>query len=517
MNTKKYVIIICLMLMLTTIPFSLADNNTNNIETTWMQTYGRFYNEELGVSVQQTDDGGFIAVGSISKSLFDIRGNKDVWLMKFDETGSIIWNKTFGGRNHDEGNHVQQTNDGGFIITGDTESYGNGKNDVWLIKTDENGEKLWDITFGKSGFDSGKEVIQTIDGGYAIVGWGNQSGGGLGNVLVIKVDSDGNKIWDRSFGDKGHNYGDGIRQTNDGGFIIIGSSWIPDESNSYDMWLIKIDKNGNMMWDKKFGGTYSDHGWSIDLTVDGDFIILGKTNFGSSGDIWLIKTDEKGNKIWDKTFAGRGSSVHQTSDGGYIIAGSERKNSRFDFSDGLLIKTDSNGVQEWRETFGGNGADIFSSVQQTEDNGYIITGFTGQWKARFGYDLWLLKINSGDYMEGTEKMTDDPGPNDHYIYLKGTLISLSVNRALSIGSNWICLNEGYIRPTFDDDKDDVELIIDGEIQEIEGYAIFINDFKGIFHSRTWLSFPLIRLLTTGNGGQPFIEINGTCSSIEYWT
>ena len=311
MNVKKSVLIICFMLMLTTIPLSQANvhYNTNNTDNTWMQTYGRFFNDEMGISVQQTTDGGFIVVGAKSRSLIDIHGHRDVWLIKLDETGSVIWDKTFGGWGNDVGSSVQQTFDGGYIITGYTESYSNGKKDVWLIKTDENGLKLWDKTFGYGDFDSGSMVRQTSDGGYIMVGDVNTSGGGLGDVLLIKVDTNGEFLWVRSFGGKGHNYAGEIQQTQDEGYIIIGSSWIPDESNSYDMWLIKVDKNGNMMWDKKFNRSESDHGWSIDQTVDGGFIIAGETNHGSEDKVWLLKTDESGNKIWDKTFEGRGFSV----------------------------------------------------------------------------------------------------------------------------------------------------------------------------------------------------------------
>jgi hypothetical protein len=383
------------MLMLTTIPLSQANvqYNTNNTDNTWMQTYGRFFNDEMGSSVQQTDDGGFIVVGAKSRSLIDIHGHRDVWLIKLDETGSEIWDKTFGGWADDVGNSVQQTLDGGYIITGYTESYSNGKKDVWLIKTDENGKKLWDKTFGYSDFDSGSEVKQTSDGGYIIIGKVNTSGGGRGDVWLIKVDTNGELLWERSFGGKGHNYADEIQQTSDEGYIIIGSSWIPGETNDYDMWLIKIDKNGNMIWDKKFHGTESDHGWSIDQTVDGGFIIVGETDHDSEDNVWLLKTDESGDKIWDKIFEGRGYSVQQTNDGGYIIAGAAMNPTKTDFSNGLLIKTDGYGEQEWRKTFGGRKPDFLFSVQLTTDNGYIITGYTIPWSAWFGSNLWLLKTD----------------------------------------------------------------------------------------------------------------------------
>ena len=204
----------------------------------WMQTYGGF-NDDMGISAQQTSDGGYIVVGETSKSIL-IFENSDVWLIKTDDKGNILWDQSFGGSEDDRGSFVMQTNDGGYIITGNTKSYSNGKTDVWLIKTNEDGEKIWDKTFGYSDFDSGSEVKQTSDGGYIIVGDVNTSGGGLGDVWIIKVDSDGNKLWDKSFGGKGHNYGDSIQQTLDGGYIILGTSWIPDETDSYDVWLIKI-------------------------------------------------------------------------------------------------------------------------------------------------------------------------------------------------------------------------------------------------------------------------------------
>jgi hypothetical protein len=383
------------MLMLTTIPLSQANvqYNTNNTDNTWMQTYGRFFNDEMGSSVQQTDDGGFIVVGAKSRSLIDIHGHRDVWLIKLDETGSEIWDKTFGGWADDVGNSVQQTLDGGYIITGYTESYSNGKKDVWLIKTDENGKKLWDKTFGYSDFDSGSEVKQTSDGGYIIIGKVNTSGGGRGDVWLIKVDTNGELLWERSFGGKGHNYADEIQQTSDEGYIIIGSSWIPGETNDYFMWLIKLYKNGNLICYKKFNVTESDHGWSIDQTVDGGFIIVVETDHDSEDNVWLLKTDESGDKIWDKIFEGRGYSVQQTNDGGYIIAGAAMNPTKTDFSNGLLIKTDGYGEQEWRKTFGGRKPDFLFSVQLTTDNGYIITGYTIPWSAWFGSNLWLLKTD----------------------------------------------------------------------------------------------------------------------------
>lgn len=455
MYVKKSVLIICFMLILTIIPISQANihNNTNKMDNTWMKTFGRFFNDEIGVSVQQTNDGGYVVVGAKSMSLFDIHGNRDMWLMKFDETGSIVWDKTYGGLDNDVGSSVQQTLDGGYIITGYTESYSEGKKDVWLVKTDENGDKLWEKTFGYSNFDSGSMVRQTSDGGYIVVGDVNTSGGGLGYVLLIKVDTDGEFLWVRSYGEKGHNYADEILQTQDEGYIIIGSSWVRDETDTYDIWLIKVDKYGDVMWDNKFYRSDSDHGWSIDQTDDGGYIIVGETDHASDEDkVWLLKTDENGNMIWDKIFEGRGFSVKQTLDGGYIIAGATMNPTITDFSNGLLIKTDSNGELEWRKTYGGRKPDFLFSVQQTTDNGYIITGDTNTW---FDSDLWLIKTDSegnapktiiknfeGE-IEKTESKSIDSDDSKKLVHLIGKCYSYGFGGYMHIGRLWWCPNPKY--------------------------------------------------------------------------
>ena len=398
MKNKIIGIFICLMLILTIMPISLSNNVSPIItinDNGWMKTYGRLFNDEMGVSVEQTDDGGFIVVGSKSTSLFGIRSNQDVWLIKLDESGTLMWERSFGGLGDDMGSSVQQTSDGGYIITGETESYSQGKNDVWLIRTDEQGNTLWDKTFGHEDFDSGATVRQTSDDGFILVGWGDQSGGAKGKVLVIKLNHDGNLDWESLFGEIGHNYADDILETSDNSYIVLGSSFIPKEGTGYDVWLIKIDTKGDMIWEKKYDRSKSDHGWSLASTKDGGFIIVGETDHGNDEDkVWVIKTDYNGTLLWDKTFEGRGFSVQQTSDGGFIIAGSTMNPSRFDFSNALLMKIDGNGDLEWRRTFGGVKPDFFFDVQQTLDDGYIATGYSIQLFYWLGSDLIILKTDS---------------------------------------------------------------------------------------------------------------------------
>ena len=256
------------------------------------------------------------------------------------------WTKTFGGSCKDYGTSVQQTDDD-YIISGYTCSYGAGGYDAWLIKTDSQGNTLWDKTFGGSNYDYGSSVQQTSDGGYIITGHTYTSGAAGTDVLLIKTDSQGNKLWDKTFGGFNYNFGRSVQQTTDGGYIVAGTKTV--SGNRY-IWLIKTDSQGNKLWDRTFGGSNGGEGESVQQTSDGGYIITGYTSSSGAGEtnVWLIKTDSQGNKLWDRTFGGSnddiGNSVQQTSDGGYIITGHTYSYSTgAGESDVWLIKTDSNG------------------------------------------------------------------------------------------------------------------------------------------------------------------------------
>ncbi len=317
----------------------------NGIEQ-WHKTFGDTSND-VGYSVQQTSDGGYIIAGyTYSFSA----GNADVYLIKTDANGNQLWYKTFGDTSRDIGNSVQLTPDGGYIITGNTWSFGAGKSDVYLIKTDTNGNQQWYKTFGGLNLDYGESVQPTSDGGYIIAGFTNSYGAGKKDVFLIKTDTYGNQQWYKTFGGINDDYGFAVQQTSDTGYIIVGSTRSFGVSDSTDdVYLIKTNANGNQQWFKTFGGTRWEQGYSVQPTSDKGYIITGYTFSFGNCQVYLIKTDNNGNLKWYKIFKtynkyyhSEGKSVQPTSDGGYIIAG----NTNLNGFDVFLIKTDKNGDVE---------------------------------------------------------------------------------------------------------------------------------------------------------------------------
>ncbi len=353
---------------------------------------------DYGYSVAQTTDGGYIIAG---KTRSYGAGSYDVYLIKTDSIGDTLWTRTYGDTCSDVGSSVVQTTDGGYVIAGRTKSFGVDSSDVYLIKTNSTGDTSWTRTYGGTGNDYGYSVAQTTDGGYIITGSTSSYGAGLSDVYLIKTNSSGDTSWTKAYGGTYRDVGRSVVQTTDGGYIIAGwtcsfGAWLSD------VYLIKTDSIGDTLWTKTYGDSASDYGNSVIQTTDGGYIIAGWAEpFGRAhNDVYLVKTNSVGDTLWTKLhFSGTWSSANsiaQTTDRGYIIAGSVLT---FDWSDNFynddvyLMKTDSIGDTLWTRTYGDTCTDGGCSVAQTTDGGYIIAGYRESYDTG-SYDVYLIKTDT---------------------------------------------------------------------------------------------------------------------------
>jgi hypothetical protein len=203
-----------------------------------------------------------------------------------------VWNGTFGGPGHEVGGPISATGDGGYVLTGMTESYGAGNGDLWLLKVDRDGRKVWDQAFGGGGVDVGESVMETEDGGIVVAGYTTSFGAGGKDAWLLKADADGNEEWDENLGGPDDDAAWSVVETEDGGIVLLGYT---DSYGigKFDVWLLKTDADGVEVWNRTFGGPGDDEGMAVGVARDGGLIIAGRTDsYGVGGrDAWLIKAD----------------------------------------------------------------------------------------------------------------------------------------------------------------------------------------------------------------------------------
>jgi len=359
--------------------------------------------KDKGYSLIQTSDGGYVIAGYTES--FGA-GETDVYVVKLDAHGNLQWTKTIGGENEDVGTSLIQTSDGGYAIAGYTKSFGAGKADVYVVKLDANGNLQWTKTIGGPESDYGESLIQTSDGGYAITGSTTKSfviGGeysSVADVYVVKLDANGNLQWTKTIGGPESDYGESLIQTSDGGYAIAGST-TSFGAGGGDVYLVKLDAHGNLRWTKTIGGPGYEKGYSLIQTSDGGYAIAGyTTSFGAGDyDVYVFKLDANGNLQWTKTIGGpgsdRGYSLIQTSDGGYAIAGFT-----YSFGEGradvYVVNLDANGNLHWTKTIGEEFADEGYSLIQTSDGGYAIAGYTRSFGVKWE-DVYVIKLDKNGH------------------------------------------------------------------------------------------------------------------------
>lgn len=368
----------------------------------WVKHYGDAYNNEYAQSISTTTDGGYIVFGNITTGT----GSNDAWLLKLNSQGDTAWTKIFGGEMSDYSYSGQQTADGGYIFAGSTESWGEGSSNVWLVKTNAAGDELWTKTYGGDSCDVAYSIQQTDDGGYIVTGTCDGYPTSYdGKMLLLKTDLNGNTMWTKTWdavnpviGDVGNN----VRQTSDGGYIIACyADFLGTSGTGID--VMKTDDKGDTLW------TYRDEIWfteSVVETSDGGFIATGFDN----DDMFVFKLSSDGDLLWKRAlgdfrqgYRDFGWCVQKEPGGGCIAAGQYSYNYSNDLGDVWLLKIDSDGDTVWARTYGSNpGLDEAYCVQSTSDGGYIMAGSSETW-SNGGKDLLIIKTDSAGVTTSIEE------------------------------------------------------------------------------------------------------------------
>ncbi|QMU28784.1 T9SS type A sorting domain-containing protein [Adhaeribacter radiodurans] len=413
----------------------------------WDMRYGGSGNESF-TTIIRTVDGGYLSGGYSSSGVSGDKsqasqGKNDYWILKSDKDGKKLWDKRYGGSEDDYLNRIIQTKDSGYLLAGSSLSgkggdkieTSQGDRDYWIIKIDKAGTKEWDKKYGGSGSDELKKVLELSTGEFILAGYSNslvsgdksQASWGGNDYWLVKISSKGEKLWDKRYGGSLNETLTGIVQTANGGFLLGGSSLSGKSGDKSeisrggsDFWLINLDKNGNKLWDKAYGGSGEDEAYSLGQGETSYYFISGQSDSpagldksrDSQGgkDFWFIKVTSSGAKIWDKRFGGtldeelRASL--RTSDGGYLLAGksfsnmsgNKRQDSQGS-SDYWIVKTDKDGQYQWSKTFGGSSAEELRAVLQTNDGGFLLGGKSNSGvsgdrtqPSQGGSDYWLVKV-----------------------------------------------------------------------------------------------------------------------------
>ena len=417
-------------------------NNPLTGEIEWQKTFGGS-NDEIARAIIETSDKGYAIIGYTNSIDGDITDKtvteNDFWLLKLDSNGIIEWQKTYGGSGDDQGRAIIQTSDGGYAITGPSKSAdGDGSNnegqhDHWIVKLDAQGNIQWEKSHGFSGHDHSRSILQTNDGGYFIGGYLDvTASGGLGNETITtkhgvgefwaqKLDANGNLEWRRYFGGTNNDRIFKVLQAHDGNYLLIGSSESEDfdinnGNGSYDVWVVKIDTKGIMLWEKSFGGSGIDSGHAAVKTNDGNYLIAGAaistdgdiSNSNGNSDAWVIKINDSGELLWEKSFGGSGFDAAWAIDSGkgifssFIIAGNS-KSSNGDVTtnngenDFWVLKIDTTGKLLFEKSLGGSGLDFAYGVIETFDQKIVVVGETESTDKditsnKGGKDIWIAKI-----------------------------------------------------------------------------------------------------------------------------
>ncbi|MGZ3898870.1 MAG: T9SS type A sorting domain-containing protein [Bacteroidia bacterium] len=380
-------------------------------QVTFQKVYPTTY-DKTARDILPTSDGGYILTGYVNtSSLTDC----NLYVMKTDNMGNLLWEKSFGGNKPEYSYNILSTSDGNYFIIGYSFSFNAGDMDVYLIKIDPSGNLLWQKTFGGSGNEEGHEIIQTGDGNYAIVGTTNSNTTSQ-DIFLMKIDLAGTQSWIKYYGGSGKEYGNSIKLCSDGGYIITGQTFSSGPKGL--AYLIRTDSNGDTLWTKRYGASLDNEGVAIVANSDGSFTYVERDSSSTSDvDIRVIKTDASGNKLWDKlygsTLKDTPKSICNTSDGGYLVGGMSRSFGWVN-PDMWLLKVNAGGDTLWSRHFGGSDHEHCYKAKEW-DNGYIAAGHSLSYGP--GQKVMFVKMNSSgvvglnEYVASNNEFNVYPNPS----------------------------------------------------------------------------------------------------------
>ena len=339
-----------------------------------------------------TSDGGYLIGGWTNSYNTD---DYDIYLIKLSGKNNIEWSITIGGTEHEAANSIKQTNDGGYVIAGYTNSYGFGSFDVYIVKIDKNGNIEWTRVIGGDKDDRANDIAQTDDGGYLIAGTTYSYGGGYSDIYIIKLNNLGEIMWEKTIGGKGYDGANIIINSNEGGYLVGGytSSY---GSGGEDIYLIKISNLGDLEWTRTIGGNGDENAYDIIQNDDNDYILVGHTTsyIEYEDDFYIVKMDDNGNVKWTKSIGGieheNAISILEVNDGGFIIVGST-----FTYGAGLhdfyVTKINSYAEVEWIKCFGTDKNDKAATIIKTNYDNFLIIGNTET--KNYDKDILIIQID----------------------------------------------------------------------------------------------------------------------------
>lgn len=360
----------------------------------FQKTYGGRFADLMGYSLAATSDKGFLFTGS-GKSV-NGAANANILLIRTNNSGDTLWTRSFGGAYADDGYYAMETADSGYLVGGDTYSFGAGRSDAYVLRTDKKGKLLWSKTYGGAGSEDITGAIQTADGGFLLLGSTSSYGAGDFDIYLLRINASGDTLWTKTIGGPKADFGLCLRVTADKGFIISGYTQSFGAGED-DALLLKLDTDGQLQWMKTYGGKSSDAGSSVLQTADGGFLLSGKTHSFQNpvdGDAYLVRTDNNGDTLWTRQYGESNGTewahdAAESSTGELLVTG-DTYSFGAGHSDVYLLRTDQNGNVLGSKTYGTASFDYGRSIWQDTDGSYVIGGQS----SGFGdgdLDLYLIK------------------------------------------------------------------------------------------------------------------------------